>query len=55
MIKTCPKCDGAIELYDVAKDGDSGRYRCLDCGADSVWHRVKTGFFMGRADCKSGD
>jgi len=33
----CPECGGNIELYDTNPTGTGGKYRCLDCGRDTVW------------------
>jgi transposase-like protein len=33
----CPDCKGQIELYDTNATGTGGRYRCKQCGRDTVW------------------
>ena len=35
----CPDCGTNIEIYDIAVDGKSGKYRCLNlnCKRDTVW------------------
>jgi transposase-like protein len=34
----CPQCDSCeVEFYDTAEDGNSGKYRCPDCGRDTSW------------------
>jgi transposase-like protein len=38
----CPECEGDITLYDTAPEGDRGRYKCNNCGRDTVWAVAKT-------------
>lgn len=38
----CPECGSDIKLYDTAKDGRSGRYKCPSCGRDTVWAVAKS-------------
>jgi len=33
----CPECGGDIELYETNPSGTGGKYRCKQCGRDTVW------------------
>lgn len=37
----CPECESDVEYYDTADDQKSGRYRCPNCGRDTVWKQAK--------------
>jgi transposase-like protein len=37
----CPNCNSDVEMYDTAKDGYSGRYKCHTCGRDTVWKQIQ--------------
>jgi DNA-directed RNA polymerase subunit RPC12/RpoP len=44
MLNSCPVCGGSIELYDIAEDKQSGRYKCLNCGRNTNWKKGKSEF-----------
>ena len=39
----CPDC-GSDDLifYDTNEDNKSGRYRCVECGRDTIWKETKS-------------
>ncbi len=42
----CPECHSMnIEYYNTAPDEKSGRYRCRDCGRDTIWKELKAESF----------
>ena len=41
----CPDCgcpNDKLIFYDEAPDGKGGKYKCPDCGRDTIWKEIKT-------------
>jgi predicted RNA-binding Zn-ribbon protein involved in translation (DUF1610 family) len=37
----CPECNSPVEFYETSRDEKSGKYKCPNCGRDTIWTELR--------------